>query len=598
LHRTAEFDGLHYVARPIAISGPLPPGYHRLTLEPLDGVACRAVARPVEMLLVSAPRRLHDPYAESGRKVWGAFLPAYAVRSARNWGCGDLTDVAELGRWIAAQGGSLLATLPLLASYLDAPFDPSPYAPVSRVFWNELYVDVRRLPELEGCEGARRILESEATRLEIGALRAGSLVDYRRQARLKRTLLQPLARWFFESGLESGGGRRGEAFRRFLAERPDAEKYAAFRAAVERHGGDWRAWPARMRDGALHSEDYDEDARRYHLYVQWVADEQMRRLAEELAAHHVRLYLDLPLGVHPDGYDAWREREGFVAGVSVGAPPDPFFSKGQDWGFAPPHPERERESGYRYTIRCLRHHLRCAGLLRIDHIMGLHRLFWIPRGAGAANGVYVGYRAEEQYAILALESERHRALVVGEDLGTVPAAVRETMERHGVYRMFVVPFELAPDQGRALPQPPAAAVASLNTHDMATFRAFWQGLDIADRMELRLLDTQGAQRERQHREALREALLGFLAAAGLTPSDRSPEAVLRACLAYLAKSDARVTLLSLEDLWGETRPQNTPGTGDERPNWRRKAERSLEDMAQMPEVAQILGEIGRLRSEF
>lgn len=592
----APVEGVEYVRRRLPLPGPLPPGYHRLVLEPAESGTRDAVPGTLEALVISSPPRAYDPYRDPPRRTWGAFLPTYAIRSTRNWGCGDLTDLSELGRWIGERGGALVGTLPLLASYLghgNEPYNPSPYAPVSRLFWNELYLDVTRVPELEACEPARRLVESRALRARIRTLSEQPLVDYRGVSALKREVLEHLARTFFQRG----SGARREAFENFLERRPHLQAYAAFRAAVVRHGGHWREWARPLRDGTASPGDYAEEVRRYHLYVQWLAEEQMSALAQELAQRGVRLYLDLPLGVHPDGFDVWWERERFAAGVSAGAPPDPFFSRGQNWNFPPLHPERERESGYHYTIRCLRHHLRHAGLLRIDHVMSLHRLFWIPRGADATEGVYVRYHAEELYAILCLESHRHRSAIAGEDLGTVPAAVRTAMERRGLYRMFVVPFELSVRPEKPLPEPPAASVASLNTHDMPPFRAFWEELDIADRAASGWPDEEGERRERQQRDALRRALMAVLREGGWLQHDATAPCLLRAALRYLAQSPARMLLVNLEDLWGETAPQNVPGTGEERPNWRRKAGYTLERMRETPALARLLDEIQRLRQE-
>src|SRR3990172_6909058 len=242
----------------------------------------------------------------------------------------------------------------------------------------------------------------------------------------------------------AGGGRGWAGFGGLVAGHPEVEDYARFRATGERQRAPWPSWSRPLCDGVLTEGDYDERARRYHLYVQWVAREQIRVLSEHSRRAGVNLYLDLPLGVHPHSYDVWREREAFVLGVSGGAPPDVVFTQGQDWGFPPLHPEAIREQGYRYVIAYLRHQLQHTTLLRIDHVMGLHRLFWIPKGLEARDGVCVRYPAEELYAIFCLESHRHRASIVGENLGTVPAYVNSAMARHNLHRMYVLQYELDP----------------------------------------------------------------------------------------------------------------------------------------------------------
>jgi 4-alpha-glucanotransferase len=304
----------------------------------------------------------------------------------------------------------------------------------------------------------------------------------------------------------------------------------------------------------------------------------MQSLGEKTRADGGGLYLDFPLGVHPDGYDVWRHRDAFALEVSGGAPPDTFFTRGQDWGFPPLHPEGLRATEYRYYIDALRHHLKHAAFLRIDHVMGLHRMFWVPRGLGPAEGTYVHSHPEELYAILSLESERYRTRVIGENLGTVPPYVNTAMERHGVRGMYVGQFVVNPDPERALEDPAPGVVASLNTHDTPTFAAFWKGLDIDDRKELGLLDEDQSRQEHEHRARLRHALSAWLKNRGfLSPEFEDPKSVLDAWLAYLAAGPAELVLVTLEDLFLEERPQNTPGTWRERPNWSRLMRHAFED---------------------
>jgi 4-alpha-glucanotransferase len=257
-----------------------------------------------------------------------------------------------------------------------------------------------------------------------------------------------------------------------------------------------------------------------------------------------------------------------------------------------------RKQGHRYFIACLRHHLQHAGILRLDHIMSLHRLYWIPGGMGAHEGVYVRYPSEELYAILSVESHRHQALIVGEDLGTVPHYVRRAMAKHNIHRTYVVQFELRPERRRPVGALPTASVASINTHDMPPFAAFWRGLDIGRRLKRGLLDDEGARRERRSREAMKRSLLAFLRRCGLLKgAARNEGAVLGGCLTFLSGSRARVILASLEDLWLERRPQNVPGTWEEQPNWLRKAKYPFEAFCHMPQVLEALGQVDRLRKQ-
>lgn len=561
--------------RLLTVPEPLPTGYHELRIE--------AGGRAEETLILSAPTRAWT----EDRPLWGVFLPLYALQTERSWGAGDLSDLETLSEWGAGLGGGVVGTLPILAAFLDEPCEPSPYAPASRLFWNELYLDPRRLPELEDSPAARRLLESADFQREIEALRAAPQVDYPRLMALKRRVLEELAHRFF-----ARADRQGE-LQQLLRRKPEFETYAAFRAVGDRRGEPWQRWPERLREGPLAPADYDEDDRRYYLWTQWACDQQMRSMAKEARRRGPGLYLDLPLGVHGSSYDVWRERDLFAQGTSAGAPPDSFFTKGQNWGFPPLHPERLREHGYDHLIACLRHHMEHAGLLRIDHVMQLQRLFWIPQGMEAAAGVYVTYPAEELWAVMSLESHRHKAMIVGENLGTVPPETDEAMERHQALGMYVVQYELNPEN-QGLREPPARTAASLNTHDMPAFRAFWEGRDVDDLERLGFFDAEQANHERWRRGEIRARI-----ESELPPEMQGTEevwrAALRGLLERLAGSQARMVLINLEDLWGEIEPQNVPGTHTERPNWRRKARLSFEQFSTDPRVLEVLRRVDELR---
>lgn len=551
----------------------LPVGYHELRV--------RVRKNEFRTRILSAPRECYSP--PQNTRDWGVFLPIYALHSKRSWGGGDLGDFEELTRFIEARGGSVVATLPLLATFLGPgyPFEPSPYSPASRLFWNELYVDLTRIPELETSEETRSMIQSSQVQQEIAELRAGALVDYRRQMALKRRVLESLAQHLFHRGSH----QRGAALKEFISKKPEVEDYAQFRAVTERQQKGWPVWEERIRNGDLRPGDFDESARQFHLYAQWVTHQQIDSLARRARSGGRGLYLDLPLGVHPDGYDVWRHRDVFATGISVGAPPDPFFTKGQNWGFPPLHPERQRQKGYEYLIGVLRHHMASAGMLRLDHVMSLHRLYWIPEGQDADKGVYVKYPAEELNAIIAIESHRHQTMVVGEDLGTVPNYVRESMTRHNLRRMFVLQYEARSEAQNPVSPMIPGAVASLNTHDMPPFHAFWQAGDVDIRVQMGLLDDEGATRARESREKTRQALSGFLKKRGfLRGAAEDPVQIHDACMTYLSRSEADVVLVSLEDLWLEREPQNVPGTSEEKPNWRRKARKTLEAIESSPSV--------------
>ena len=578
----SEVEGERFVRKSLPLPGGLPWGYHRLTAE--------IAGKPHEILIISSPVHAYLP-PEGADHRWGVFLPLYALRSERDWGVGDFGDLDTLMRWVGELGGDIVATLPLLPCFLDEPFEPSPYSPVSRLFWNELYLDVPRIPEFEHCRPARALAASARFRRQVESLRRAPLVDYRRAMALKRQALEKLVKCLF--------ARRGErlaAFERYVEAHPILQDYARFRAAGERQRRPWTAWPARLRDGDLRAGDYAEDARRYHLYAQWQAHEQITALCGGGRANGVELYFDLPLGVHQDGYDAWRHREAFALEVSAGAPPDPVFTSGQDWTFAPLHPERLREQGYRYVVHTFRHAMEQARLLRIDHVMGLHRLFWIPRGAAPGEGAYVHYHPEELYAILTLESQRQGCAVIGENLGIVPDYVNPTMSHHHLLKMWILQFELQSDPRAAIRLPAADQLAGLNTHDMYPLAAYWSGEDIRARQRLRLLKPEGARRERADRAAITEAVGMFLWQDGWLPRPSGkPTDIFAGAARFVAASRAPIVVFNLEDAWGERDPQNVPGSGRRHPNWRRKARFRLEELPRRTAVVELLGEISRCR---
>jgi 4-alpha-glucanotransferase len=266
-----------------------------------------------------------------------------------------------------------------------------------------------------------------------------------------------------------------------------------------------------------------------------------------------------------------------------------LFNRGQDWGFPPLHPQKMRETWYQYPIAYLKHHMKYAGILRVDHMMGIHHLFWVPKDMEATEGVYVRYPADELYAILSIESHKHKCLVVGENLGTVPSYVNDAMARHNVYGMYVAQYELAQDADRSLRAVPANALATLNTHDMPPFSAFWQSLDIERRIAMGLANQAESKTETESRHAAKRALARSLQQTGHLKGDPGDVGVvLKGCLSFLADSAAQVFLVNLEDLWLEAEPQNVPGVVEGYPNWQRKARYDFDTFSKMPEVAELL----------
>jgi 4-alpha-glucanotransferase len=483
-----------------------------------------------------SPRRVRAPRPPA--RTWGTFIPLYAVRSERSHGVADLTDLEALLAWTSKLGGRFVGTLPLYATYLDDPFDPSPYSPVSRLFFNELYVDAERTPEFDANPQARDLADSPAFRAEATALRDGDHVDHRRAYALRRQLLEELA------ATRSASLER--RLREFRQREPRSDDYAAFRA--QREPGD-RA-----------------KAERFHRYAQLVVHEQLTALASSEVDGG--LHLDLPVGVHPAGYDVHAFADAFVRGVSVGAPPDAFFRGGQNWGFPPLHPQR----GIPYFRESIGKLASTSAVLRIDHVMGLARSYWIPEGFGADEGVYVRMPADELFGIVADEAARFGTVVVGEDLGTVPRSIPPLMRRHGIHSTYVVQFSLTDDDESPVALPRSDQLACVNTHDLVPFATFWADLP-SDR---------------------RRAVSSWL---GLPGRPDSAD-VVREILARLGRSDAPLVGVNLEDLWAETRPQNVPGTtSDEQPNWTRRSSKTLEQIVGDPRVLETLTLLSRTRDD-
>jgi 4-alpha-glucanotransferase len=510
--------------------------------------------------------------------------------------------------WVGRLGGADVGTLPLLAAFLDEPIEISPYRPVSRLFWNELFVDVEVIPELQDSPECCHLIASDGFRRRVEVQRNSELVDYREVMRLKRDVLEPLSATFFQKRPSRFGD-----LQRFVVENPAVEDYARFRAVCERQRDPWASWPGRMKDGRIDNGDYDPLAANYHLYAQWTAHEQLAALGDHdtgkaggtqgstggasgTHADRCKLYLDLPIGVDPRGYDVWRHRELFAVGASVGSPPDVVFPKGQDWGLPPMVPERIREDGYDLFRRVMATNCKFAGRLRIDHVLGFHRLYCIPPGFGADQGAYVRYNADELYAVATLESHRNRCELVGENLGTVPATVDRQISSHRIAGMWVAPYELEPGRRARLSPPPPQHVAMLNTHDMPPLAAWWNADDIDDRVKLGLVNGQSANQEREQRRVATRQLGDWLRSLGLLTIEDDATVPVLPLVRGIAASAARLVLINFEDLWLETRPQNIPSVSGEQPNWRRKARYRLDEIQQLPEVLQALREANELRT--
>jgi alpha-1,4-glucan:alpha-1,4-glucan 6-glycosyltransferase/4-alpha-glucanotransferase len=573
--------------RPGSIELPraLPPGYHELVV--------RSGRRASSAHLLVRPKDGARGRFDASWRAVGVAAPLFTLHSSRSWGCGDLTDLDELAALAGRHGATVVSTLPLLAGFGPMPFEPSPYLPASRRFWHERWLDADAVVQAFRTPTLAALGRAARDRTQAAALRSHPYVDGEGALRAKRDVLEAVA-----AALGPRGAPGRAAFDAYLADRPAVSDWARFRAAGERHGADWRCWPTHMRDGRIEADDVDASVVGYHELVQWLADHQLRALAERFEQRGQVLSLDLPLGVHPNGYDVWRHRDQFLWGLSVGAPADRFFPRGQVWGFPPPSVAPTRAGGHAQFRAAIVHHLSVARMLRIDHVLGTQRLFYVPDGMGARDGVYVRMPLEELLAVVAIEAQRHRAAIVGEDLGTVDAAVRRAMQRDGIRRTSVVQLSIRATGSSPFVPPPAGAVASFSTHDLPTFEGWWRCRDVDERLELGQVDATTGADMRTRRLAERSRLVTLLDVDAAGPhEDAPPEGLLAAAHGALAASEAGVVLVQLDDVLDELEAVNLPGTSTERRNWQRRTELALEALPDDGRLQAALAEVSDLRSK-
>lgn len=578
----------------------LAPGYHRLAL------TIEAPRRSVtaEQLLVAAPATAFSPEEQRVAGGFGLTANLYSVRGRRSWGIGDLSDLASLVRWAGELGAAFVGLNPLHALRIEAG-GISPYSPDSRLHSSPIYLDVAAVPELGSAPAIRRTLESHRLRERLARLRAGARVDYAAVWAVKHPILRRLHRVFARQVRESDTGR-GRAYRAFVESRGRAlEDHATFRALALQLGGDWRRWPrgfatprsatvARYR--AENAEEVD-----FHRFLQFELDRQLAG-ASRAAALPTGLYQDLAIGSSPAGSDAWAFPGTFLRDVHLGAPPDPFQAEGQDWSLPPLDPLALARDGYRYWILLLRAAFRHAGALRIDHILGLARQFWVPAGRSPTEGAYVRFPFDDLAGILALESRRARALVIGEDLGTVPPGFRERLARWGILGSSVLLFERDRRGGFKRPQAyPDRVLASANTHDLAPIRSFWEESDLALRRRVGAIasdaELAAARRERARDRAALRRLLEAERALPRRHGEAGDGRLRGAVHDVLARTPAALVAISLDDLSGEREPVNLPGIPEARfPSWTRRMSMSLGRLRTDPDAARALAPVRRRRT--
>ncbi len=612
---TLDADG----AAAVDLGLDVPLGYHRLR------VAVRGAfgERAAEQALVAVPPRCADPgRLLAGGRATGVTASLYAVRSGRNWGAGDLTDLRALADLAAAHGAAFVGVNPLHALRTRGD-EPSPYSPISRRYRHLLYLDVEAVPEAADDPAARALLARPALAAEIARLRAGARVDHRGVLAAKRPVLEALHRAFRARPAEHARRRAYDAYA--AREGGALDRFATFAALDEHFRAQevwwWRDWPAELQDvggsavaefAAAHAETVD-----FHRWCQFEIDAQLAAAAGAARARGlaIGLYQDLAVGASPAGADVWGDRALYATGAAIGAPPDPLGPDGQNWGLPPWNPRVLAERGYRDWAELVRAAVAHAGALRIDHALGLFRQFWIPEGASGRDGAYVRFPSEALLGVLALESVRASggagALVVGEDLGTVPPEVGPALARWGVLSSKVLYFER--EEGGAFRPPrayPATALATVNTHDLAPLAGWWAGRDIELRHAVgQLADdaVDDARAERGRDRALLVRMLvgeGALDAAAVNAdadADADAEslgadaldapAVVAAVHRAIRAAPSCLVGIALEDLTAEVEPVNMPGVGGDRfESWTRRLGVALEALAADRSLARLFGD--------
>jgi 4-alpha-glucanotransferase len=592
----AERDAEGRVQLPLPVHPP--PGYYELLLEARGhGFAHRASQR-----FVMAPRTaLAVDEVPGARGAFGLWANLYTIRSRTNLGFGDLTDLGALLAWCAEAGGAFVGVNPLHA-VPGRGLAITPYSPSSRLYRNVLYLDVEAVPELAACDPARALLDGAALRRERARLRAAREIDHGAVLDAKLALLRLLFACFRAAGERAPRARAFAAFR--AREGAPLEDFAAFEVLAEHFGAPgapataWQRWPEPFRDPrspaveAFRGEHAEAIA--FRAWLQFELDRQLAAAAARgrAAGLALGLYQDLAVGSAPDSADTWMGQGLFAQGAAAGAPPDDYAPDGQNWGFPPLDPQRLRADGYRLWSRLLRASFAHAGALRIDHAMGMMRLFWIPDGRPGTEGTYVHGRCDEMLGVLALESRRAGALVIAEDLGTVPPEFRERLADWAVLSSAVAYFERDGFGFRPAAAYPERALATVQTHDLVPLAGHRDGADLRIRRRVgQIPDDESLAAALEEREREHAALLarlredGFLAGAG----EPSGAELCVAVHAFLAAAPSALVAAALDDLAGESEPVNVPGVPVERHrSWCRRMTRSLEELRSDPQARAVL----------
>lgn len=555
--------------------------------------------------VVSAPRRCYQP--PSSKKRWGIGLQLYSVRSRDNWGSGDFGDLQKI---IQVVGKVWKAdTIGLQPLHAATPGLASPYSPSSRLFWNPLYLDLKKVEELRASPSLMRRIHSRKFESTLQALRDSPFVQYEKVWQQKLPILAAMYRLFRRHHMKPMT-RRGRAFDRFVGEGGEAlSRFCLFQVLHEYFKGkNWWDWPRSFHHPESPAvRDFHKRSVvrvQFYLYVQWLCELQLKALGRTThrSGLALGLYYDLPVGIHPDGADAWAFQDQLAQGISVGAPPDSFNLLGQSWGLLSPSPLLMRRHGYQFWRETLRHNMQHAGVLRIDHALGLFRMFWVPQGKTGQDGVYVRTYVNEILAVLALESVRNKVLVVGEDLGTVTPVIRQKLDEAGLLSYRLLFFER--QEHGAFQEPsrfPAQALVAATTHDLPTLCGYWAGRDMEVKEQAGLYPhPEDLQRDGLERTQDRSRLWEALTREGLAPGADLPDQLslsdIQALYQYLARTPSQLLMIQLEDILAELETPNLPGAPDSAyPSWRIKLTRSLESWLRSQDVLRFAKAIRQAR---
>jgi 4-alpha-glucanotransferase len=601
-------EGREFSRIELPVPSDLALGYHRITITLDTGLSGQG-------RFIVAPDRCYQAQALVDGRVWGIAVQLYSLRSEKNWGMGDFRDLRELIALAAPLGCGIVGLNPLHALLPADPSHISPYSPSSRQFLNVLYIAVTDIPEFVECEKARRHVGDTPFQLMLTQLRATKNVDYPRVAAAKFEVLRMLYRHFRTEHLALNT-QRAQDFLQFVEARGEPLRLHAIFDALDadlrlqapQYWG-WPSWPEEYRDPG--SPAVNRFARErlvdveYFLYLQWLAEGQLEA-AQQVARESgmsIGLYGDVAVGANPGGSETWSNRHLYVQNASVGAPPDELALKGQDWGIPPQDPAELRAQEYQPFVVMIRNNMRPVAALRLDHVMALFRLWWVPRGMTSAHGAYVHYPLADLISILALESVRNHCIVIGEDLGTVPEEMREAMEHYDAYHYKVLLFEKQPDNTFKSPsQYVRNALATVTTHDLPTLRGWWEGDDIALRDKLNLYpDAEVAPAMRESRATELLEMMKALTSQRLwhwQPHEPLPQysaALARAIQCYLGLSSANIAMIQIEDLIGMADPVNVPGTDKEHVNWQRKVTLNTAEIFARDDVHDMLQAMNKAR---